>query len=628
MNLFLPFILLSIYSFFISFCFKIKLFKSFLLTSLLFIYFIYIFGKFGFIELGNIFIGLLSPIILFFIYKNKNFFTKEELLKYLYLILFFFILIWYSKNLFLYKYDDFSEYGIIPKLTFFEDMLPVYVDYLDKGSHNKVNIFSIYQYFFLKYSIFEYNEKTLLIANNFFKLLLIINLFSYFKYDKLKNLLVFIILYFLIYALSNGFDRLYVDSIIALIIPNLLLIFFSKNKKTIDYYLFILLFITIPCLKYSGIVTVFGISVILISYNFLIKENKNSMVILFCLLISYGINQIHHTSKVNLNPNISKDFDEKFYQNRDQFQNFTNEIKLLNEKKKVQYYFKNDLKIKEIFYSNYKLLIKDGIYHASSFLILNKIFDKLNLSINFKEFSLNLPFWVTLIFLMSFFVRSKLKYLYVTTSLYIMFILTYFFILILWAMQTNLINDDYTIAQSWQRHLGVLILGYIIYLFVNIIKYYRLNFLKLIIISFITIMISVPNSLKNFFSLDLILKESYWNEVFLMRNKIKELSNAIEENIPKYSKLIVCSEATYRGYFYPILKYELISINTIKNDDYRLETFVNKEDRKNPKNDLFILISDKQNINYEISKIFNSENIKFLKIIDIDTSILYKVIKT
>ena len=626
MNLFLPFILLTIYSFFISFSFKIKLFKSFLLTSLLLIYFIYIFGKFGFIELGNLFIGLVSPILLFFIYKNRNFFTKEELLNYLFLTFFFFILIWYSRNLFLYKYDDFSEYGIIPKLTFFEDMLPVYVDYLDKGSHNKVNIFSIYQYFFLKYSILEYNEKTLLIANNFFKLLLIINLFSYINYDKLKNLLIFIIFYFLIYALSTGFDRLYVDSIIALIIPNLLLIFFSKNKKTIDYYLFILLFITIPCLKYSGIVTVFGISVILISYNFLIKENKNSIVILFCLLISYGINQIHHTSIINLNPIINKEFDEKFYQNRDQFQNFKNEIKTLNEKKD-QYIFKND-SIKEIFYSNYKLLIKDGIYHASSFLILNKIFDKLNLSINFKELSLILPFWITLIFLMSFLVRSKLKYLYIISSLYIMFILTYFFILILWAMNLNLIKEDYTIAQSWQRHLGVLILGYIIYLFINILKFYRLNFLKLIIISLIAMMISVPNSLKNFFSLDLILKESYWNEVFLMRNEIKETSNTIEENIPKYSKLIVCNDVAYRGYFYPILKYELISINTIKNDDYRLETFVNKEDKKNPKNDLFILISDKQNINYEISKIFNSENVKILKIIDIDTSILYKVIST
>ena len=85
MNLFLPFILLTIYSFFISFSFKIKLFKSFLLTSLLLIYFIYIFGKFGFIELGNLFIGSVSPILLFFIYKNRNFFTKEELLNYLFL---------------------------------------------------------------------------------------------------------------------------------------------------------------------------------------------------------------------------------------------------------------------------------------------------------------------------------------------------------------------------------------------------------------------------------------------------------------------------------------------------------------------------------------------------------------
>ena len=626
MNLFLPFILLSIYSFFFSFYFKIKLFKSFLLTSLFVIYFIYIFGKFGFIEIGNLFIGLLSPVLLFLIYKNRSFFSKEEIFKYLFLTLFFFILIWYSRNLFLYKYDDFSEYGIIPKLTFFEDMLPVYVDYLDKGSHNKINIFSIYQYFFLKYSILDYNEKTLLIANNFFKLLLVINLFSYFKYDKFKNLLIFIIFYFLIYALSTGFDRLYVDSIIALIIPNLLLIFFSNDKKIIDYYLFVLLFITIPCLKYSGIVIVFGVSVILISYNFLIKENKNSIVILFCLIISYSINQLHHTTKININPVINTVPDEMFYQNRDQFQNFTFEIIDLN-KKKEQYYFKND-SIKEILYSNYKLLIKDGIYHSSSFLILNKIFDKLNLSINFKEVPLNLPFWVTLIFLMSFFVRSKLKYIYSISSLYILFIVTYFFILILWAMKNNLISNDYTILQSWQRHLGVLILGYIIYLFVNILKYHRLNFLNLIMISLISIMLSVPNSLKNFFSLNFILKESYWNKALFIRNEIKELSNAIEKNVPKYSKLIFCTEDTYGGYFYPIIKYELISINTIKNDDYRLENFINKEDEKNPKNNLYLLISDKQNINNEISKIFNSKNIEILKIADIDNTILYKVLKT
>ena len=56
--------------------------------------------------------------------------------------------------------------------------------------------------------------------------------------------------------------------------------------------------------------------------------------------------------------------------------------------------------------------------------------------------------------------------------------------------------------------------------------------------------------------------------------------------------------------------------------------FINKEDEKNPKNNLYLLISDKQNINNEISKIFNSKNIEILKIADIDNTILYKVLKT
>ena len=148
---------------------------------------------------------------------------------------------------------------------------------------------------------------------------------------------------------------------------------------------------------------------------------------------------------------------------------------------------------------NFKKLSSDGIYHSKTFLILNKIFDKLKLPLNLKEYPINLYVWISLILIMSFFIKGNLKYLNIISILYILFIFSYFFILILWAMVNNLINNDYTIAQSWQRHLGVLLLGYILFLLVNILRYKRLDYLKLIIVGLIIMMISVPNSLKNFF---------------------------------------------------------------------------------------------------------------------------------
>lgn len=168
-------------------------------------------------------------------------------------------------------------------------------------------------------------------------------------------------------------------------------------------------------------------------------------------------------------------------------------------------------------------------------------------------------------------------------------------------------------------------MGYILFLLVNILRFKRLDYLKLMSVGLIVMMISVPNSLKNFFSIEFIITEKYWKETFEMRNEIKYLSDSIEQKIPKYSKLIVFNPIKYDGYFYPILKYELININTIKNDDLRLESFINNKSVKNLKNRLFILVSDKQDINFEISKIFDLDTVRFKLISIIDKSILYEI---
>lgn len=623
MLLITPFFLISIYSFFFCYIFKIQIIKSYLIVSLIFTYFIYILGKIGFLELSNWIIYLLTPFILLVLLKNKNFFQKSHYHEFLLVTIIFLIIIWYCRNLFLYKYDDFSEYGIIPKLTFFENILPINVDYLDKGTHTKINIISLFQYFFIKNSFSVFNEKYLLITNNFFKVLLILNILSFLNLNFFKKLLTFVSIYFLIYSLTTGFDKLYVDSIISLIIP-LLFLTFKKNLSKVDALLFILLFITIPSIKFSGIIVICGLSLIFISLSVIEKNFKNSLFILFCLILSYFLNSFHHNKDVLLNKSLYNKPSEEIYQNRNQFYNINNELKVISReyrKGKID----NKYRI-EILIVNFKELSEKSIYHTKTFLVFNKIFERLQVDLKFYEFKLNLWIWIILISILTSIVFKRDKNIVITSLLYILFIISYFIILVNWAIMNNLVNPDLTIEQSWQRHLGVLIFGYILYLIIKILNTYNFGYFNYSIILSIIIMITVPNSFRNFLSFNIILKDEYWNKSFNMRNEIRYLAEEIQTKIPKYSKVIVSNIDNFKGYFYPVLRYELIDINTIKNDDYRLKDFINKLDKKrNDNNNLFILISDNQNINIEVSKIFDLNKVYYSKILSNKNSILYKL---
>ena len=71
MYLFIPFILLSIYSLFYSSIFNTQVKKSFLIVLLFITYFLYIFGKIGFLEFGNKLILVGLPFAIYYIFKNR-----------------------------------------------------------------------------------------------------------------------------------------------------------------------------------------------------------------------------------------------------------------------------------------------------------------------------------------------------------------------------------------------------------------------------------------------------------------------------------------------------------------------------------------------------------------------------
>ncbi len=640
-----PFIILFIFSTFLSNLFRLDFIRSLLINILIVTYFLYFFSKIDYLVLGNYILIALSIIILIYLIYNYKELKHVDFYNLLFILITSILLILYSKNLFLYKFDDFTEYGIISKLVFTENNNPININYLDKGSHSKINILSFFQYFFLKNSSEVFSEKIALMANNFFKVVLILNIINFTKYNASKKLLLFIFTYFLIYTLSTSFDRLYVDSILGLIIANLFLISFKKKIQNVDYIIFCLLIIHITSMKFSGVIVLLGISIIFITISVLSKDYKKVIVVSLAIIFSYSINQFHHKDvsnfiKFKFKKDKFKVYKDKFkvyeddviYTHREQFYNLQREFsdgttfKLYSRyKNKDINYINSKEDLKNLFTTQLSKITSDGIYHAKTFLIINKLFEVGNINLKFIEIPLNLWIWIILIIMLSIIINREKDnpYLNFTTFMYINFILCYFIVLVIWSIRNKLLNEDFTIESSWHRHLGSLILGYILFLIIKYLQKINLSTFGFIIIITICLQLTLPNSIKNFLPYSQIMKFKFWNYSKNMRTDIRKIANNIRSEIPEYSKLIVIQEDMYKGYFFPVLNYELIKINMLRQDNHRINDFISKIDNeRNPLNNTYLLISQNQNLSEYLTMI----DIKTEKIISKNGYDLYEII--
>ena len=168
MSYFLPSIFLCISSLFFYFKLKINFSTSVLLSCLITTFFLFTLGKLGFLKEGFIIVKILIILSLFFIisniYKKKQY---KKLSKVLYFFFLYFLLFLFCENLALYKYDEFSEYGITSRLLFSENNIGINIDYLNKGTNFKPNLISVFHYFFYLLSI-DFLMKNLLILHTIF----------------------------------------------------------------------------------------------------------------------------------------------------------------------------------------------------------------------------------------------------------------------------------------------------------------------------------------------------------------------------------------------------------------------------------------------------------------------------
>ena len=611
MSYFLPSIFLCISSLFFYFKLKINFSTSVLLSCLITTFFLFTLGKLGLLKEGFIVFKILIILSLFFIisniYKKKQY---KKLSKVLYFFFLYFLLFLFCENLALYKYDEFSEYGITSRLLFSENNIGINIDYLNKGTNFKPNLISVFHYFFLSFEHRFFNEKLAYIAHNFLSFSIIIYLISKKNYNLKNNIIIFFIIYFLSYTLSSGYDRLYVDNLISLFIALIFIIVFQKDIKNVDKVILALSIIFLPLIKMNGVLILFGILPILLFYCYAQKEKNTLIVIIISFILSLLTIEFHTNFKYKFDYSKKKvPSQEGIYSDLvtiDQTVSFMNKETYSQIAKTI---VSNRSLHSAVLNKHLELSFEDGIYHAKTFKIINKLLEKLNINFNFKEIPLTIYIWLSLILLLSIFIsyyRSEIK---IISLLYIGFILSYFLFLVYWGIVQRQINEDLSLEISWQRHIGSLILGYLIFLF-TLIKFKSNTLDKyLLILLFISISLSFPRSLKNFMPAQILESEKSIVKNKKLRNEVIQISNMIKKEVPDYQNIIYIVD-TDNKYLFSILNYELIKNNIIFYNEYK-----NKDKFK--KNTNFIFTNQKlENIKFT-SKILienNLGNFKLLKL--------------
>ena len=286
MSIFIPFIILSIWTYSLANFYKTNLTRAYLIVSILIIILSILFGKIGLLVFTIHSINFFSFFLLGYLLYSKKYSIYNFKKLVLFLIIYS-VLVLISKDLFFYKYDEFSEYGITSKLIFTENAIPSNIDYVQKGSHHKLNLISYFHYFFLKNSTKIFQENIVYLSHSFFLIILISVILSFINEKPKKKIFIGVIFYFLIYILGPGLDRVYVDSILGLSFAIILLLYFNQNNKKSDQLLLFLLIFILPMIKPNGLLVVIGLISIFIFSFFLKRRSKNLVLVIAAFLLNF-----------------------------------------------------------------------------------------------------------------------------------------------------------------------------------------------------------------------------------------------------------------------------------------------------------------------------------------------------
>jgi hypothetical protein len=504
------------------------------------------------------------------------FFFKKKINKDIKEILFFIssilIIHFFSRDFYLYKYDEFSEYGIITKLIFYINTLPINDSSIwGKGTYEKINLLSSFYIFFLKNSFLDYQENTIIFSNIFYIITLVLYILSEFKnFSATKKIIAFFVIIIFTYMLNSGLDRIYPETILSLLLCIILIKINILNNKfnKLDFFIILLSLFIIFCIKNNGMIVSFLIGFLFIVNLFFIKKYK-AIISVFLILLFCVIFLKLHTTPIKLT--AINEYEEINYKILEKsLRNFDYSYKRIPDS-----IIKNkDLTYEKVLNSIWISSKNESIYNIHSFSALNNFLSILKINFKIPNFGLNIFCWaLMLLILHRLDKKSFMMGNYYYFSLIILILIIYQVILTIWALHNNLFNEDGSLLISWSRHLGIIINGFFSFYFLNILSNNSSKKVKFLLYCFIIfIIIFIPaRTFRGIMPQVVENKIPFWKNKHELRKNIKNLANKIK-NITGEDDvfLIVIENNLLDPYFYPILKYDLIKTNVIIINDDKL----------------------------------------------------------
>ena len=570
LNLLIPCILIFFSTKIIQVFFNQSFFKSAFMSNNIIMLYYYLILKFDIFVFGNYFFIFLIFLFLFiFFFKKKINKNIKEILFFISSIL---IIHFFSKDFYLYKYDEFSEYGIITKLIFYINTLPINDSSIwGKGTYEKINLLSSFYIFFLKNSFLDYQENTIIFSNIFYIITLVLYILSEFKnFSATKKIIAFFVIIIFTYMLNSGLDRIYPETILSLLLCIILIKINILNNKfnKLDFFIILLSLFIIFCIKNNGIIVSSLIGFLFIINLFFIKKYKAIIGVFLTLLFCVIFLKLHtipiKLSAINGNEEINYKILEK------SIRSYNNTYATIPNA-----FIKNkDLTYEKVLNSIWISSKNESIYNLYSFSALNNFLSILKINFKVTNFGLNIFFWTFILLILHHLdKKSFMKGNYYYFSLIIFILIIYQAILAIWAWQNNLVNEDSSLLISWSRHLGIIINGFFSFYFLNILSNNSSKKVKFLLYCFIIfIIIFIPaRTFRGIMPQVVENKISFWENKYELRKNITNLAKKIK-NITGEDDffLIVIENNLLDPYFYPILKYDLIKTNVIIVNDNKL----------------------------------------------------------
>jgi hypothetical protein len=529
----------------------------------------------------------------------KELSKDHNLILFLILLFIFFIL---SQNLEFTKFDEISSYGLYTKYIYYYREFPNFDILTSKNTVSSINFFSFFHLIIL--DLFNiYSESLLIFSCNLISLTLIFSIIQILNIKKLiKTTIVFFIISSFIYILLSGFDRIYLETILGLILLNIFfLIYFDLNKHGSDEFKFILILLCILILvKKNSLLLFFGFSGILfISLLYKKKFIKMLLVLILPLLIletsnnltkyKFQINKDLSITRYESNRNIIGASINKYLISKESYE--------INQINKTQFdafenlefdAFENLELSKKLIKNHLYKSFTNGVYHAYFLKNFKNLFTLINnYNLNFvPNIPVNIYLWSIIIIYLFYKNFKNLIFL----VYYFLYLITYYFFLIFWGFKYSLFDyENYIIQVSWERHIGLIIFPMIMFLLLIKFNNYKTKTIGIIII--ILLLILPTRTVRAFVPIKYLNDKNYYKILNRQKEYWKDFSFSLNEKLNFRSNVIVLPKIFNDQLDFHLLNYYSINHNIHHFNDTSLKS--NIENVFGKKQEIFIITNNK-----------------------------------